>query len=104
MAWGEIHGTGLFAGDYSEPAQDGFNLRFPFMDDQQAWLVCSYGSKKRNKGRFHEGRESSQYMEWTPIEWWVKIAPKVRACDVQVREMKTRDPGKNTWTATATCQ
>lgn len=104
MAWGEIHGTGLFAGDYSEPAHDGFNLRFPFMDDQQAWLVCSYGSKKRHKGQFHEGRESNQYMEWTAIEWWVKVAPKVGACDVQVRELKTRDPSKSTWTATTTCQ
>ena len=104
MAWGEIHGTGLFAGDYSEPAQDGFNLRFPFMEDQQAWLVCSYGGKKRNKGQFHERREWNQYMEWTPIEWWVRIAPKVRACDVQVREIKTRDPNNGTWTVTATCR
>lgn len=103
MAWGEIHGTGLFAGDYSEPAQDGYNLRFPFMEDQQAWLVCSYGSKKRNRGQFHERLEWNQYMEWTPIEWWVKVAAKVRACDVQVREIKTRVPNGSTWTATATC-
>jgi hypothetical protein len=104
MAWGEIHGTGLFAGDYSEAAQDGFNLRFPFMEDQQAWLVCSYGSKKRNRGQLHKGREWNQYMEWTPTEWWIQVAPKVRACDVQVREISTRVPGKSTWTATAVCE
>lgn len=104
MAWGDIHGTGLFAGDYSEPAQDGFNLRVPFMDDQQAWLVCSYGSKKRNKGQFQDGKEWNQYMEWTPTEWWVKIAAKVRACDVRVRELKNRDLSKNKWTVTAACQ
>lgn len=103
MAWGELHGNGLFAGDYSEAAEEGYNLRYGFVGDEQAWLICGYGGTKRVKGRFHDGHEWNQRMGWGNSEWWVKIAPKVRACDVQVREVKNRDPSKSTWTVTATC-
>jgi hypothetical protein len=104
MAWGEFHGNGLFAGDYSEAAQEGYDLRYGFVGDEQAWLICGYGGKKRVKGRFHDGHEWNQRMEWGTTEWWVKIAPKVQACNIQVREIKTHDPSKSTWTVTATCE
>lgn len=104
MAWGEDR-DGLFAGDYSEAVPEGYDLHFPpFMDDQPAWLICSYGSKKRNKGRFHNGHEWNQRMDWSMIEWWVRLAPKAGVCDVQVREIKARSPNKSTWTATAICK
>lgn len=97
MAWGEDR-TGLFAGDYSKPAEGGFDAAYPIMDDQQAWLVCSYGSKKRLKGKLHDGREWYQYMEWGPTEWWIRLPPKVHDCVVHVRESQSR-----MWRATAEC-
>lgn len=103
MAWGE-DAAGLFAGDYSQPAQEGYDAAYPILDDEQAWLICSYGSKKRNKGKFHDGHEWNQYMEWSPIEWRVKLPPKVHNCTLQVREVKLPAPAKSTWTVTAVCK
>lgn len=101
MAWGEDH-AGLFAGDYSKPTEGGFDAAYPIMDDEQAWLGCSYGSMKRNKGQVHHGREWNQFMDWTPIESWVKLDRKAHNCVLHVRESNTSYP--STWTAIATCE
>lgn len=100
---GELHGDGWLVGE-DEAAEEGYDTRYGFADNEQAWLVCSYGGTKRNKGRFHDGHEWNQSMDWGGIEWWMKLAPKVGVCTVQVREFKSRDPAKSTWTATAICQ
>lgn len=103
MARGTHRGDGLFAGDYAEAAEEGYDLRYPFAGDEQAWLVCGYGSTKRFKGRFHDGHEWNQRMEWGDSEWWLKLAPRIRECQVQVREAKSRTLDTSTWTVTATC-
>lgn len=101
MAWGEDR-TGLFAGDYSKPAENGYDATYPIMADEQAWLICSYGGAKRHKGKVQNGREWNQYMEWGPSEWWVRLPAKVRDCTVHARETKNSQ-GVGTWTVTATC-
>jgi hypothetical protein len=103
MAWGD-DATGLFAGDYSTPAEEGYDAAYPIMDDEQAWLICSYGSKKRNKGKVRDGHEWNQYMEWSPIQWKVKLPPKAHDCILQVREVKASAPEKSTWTVSAVCK
>lgn len=102
MHMGEIRGEGWLQGD-EEAAEEGYDARYAFPDEEQAWLVCSYGGRKRNKGRFHDGHEWNQSMSDPVAEWWTKLGPKVGVCTVQVREIKSRAP-KSTWTVTATCQ
>lgn len=104
MAWGELRGNGMFAGDYSEAAEEGYDSRYPFAGEEQGWLICGYGGTKRIKGRFHDGHEWNQRMEWGTSEWWVKVAPKVNVCNVQVREVKSPGSDKRIWTVTATCK
>lgn len=104
MRSGELHGSGWIAPPLDEAAEEGYDERYAFADDEQAWLVCTYGSRKRIKGRSHDGHEWAQRMEAGGSEWWIKLAPKVGICTVQVREIKPRDPGKSTWTATAVCK
>lgn len=104
MDSGPMHGSGQMAPPRDEAAEEGYDLPYAFSDDEQAWLICSYGAKKRIKGRFHDGHEWNQRMEGGAAEWWVKLAPQAGACTVQVREIKPRSPGKSTWTATATCR
>lgn len=101
MAWGEDR-TGLFAGDYSKPAENGYDATYPIMADEQAWLVCSYGGNKRHQGKVRDGHEWNQYVEWGPIEWWVRLPPKVRDCTVHARETKG-NRGTSTWAVSASC-
>jgi hypothetical protein len=103
MMWGELHGDGYIHGD-DEVANGGHDIRYGFADDEQGWLVCAYGAKKRINGKFHDGHEWGQAMSYGGIKWWVKLAPKAGNCTVQVREIKTPDPNKSTWIVTATCE
>lgn len=102
MTQGELRADGYWTDD--EAAEDGYDVHYAFEDDKQAWLVCSYGGKKRIKGRFHDGHEWNQRMEWGGIDWSVKLPPKMSRCTAQVREVKSGDRGTSTWTATATCK
>lgn len=103
MRWGELHGDGWLTGD-DEAAEGGQDIHYGFADDEQAWLVCSYGGKNRIKGRFHDGHEWNQHIEGAAAEWWVKLRPKVSTCTVQLREVKSQAPQKSTWTASAICK
>lgn len=102
MHQGEMHGDGWITGR-NEVAEEGIDTRYGFMDDEQAWLVCTYGGKKRVKGRVHDGHEWGQYMDGREREWWLKLAPKVGVCDLQVREVKSHVPGDTAWTAVVSC-
>lgn len=102
MMWGEHHGNGYIHGD-DEAVEGGREIRYGFADDEQAWLVCAYGAKKRINGKFHDGHESGQAMSYGGIKWWMKLAPKVGNCTVQTREIKGDAPSKSTWTVTARC-
>ncbi|MDB5748898.1 MAG: hypothetical protein JWP72_3746 [Massilia sp.] len=104
MHTGEMRGDGWMAPPPEEAAEEGYDVRYGFADEEQAWLVCTYGGRKRNKGRFHDGHEWNQSMSDPVADWWMKLAPKVGVCTVQVREIKSRSPGKSMWTVTATCK
>lgn len=93
MMWGEFHGNGYLHGD-EEVVQGGYDVHYGFADDEQAWLICMYGGRKRTKGD----------MGWPGTKWWMQLAPKVGRCDVQVREIKSPGRGESTWTATAICK
>lgn len=103
MRSGELHGNGWLTGD-DEAAEEGQDIRYGFADDEQAWLVCTYGGNNRVKGRVHDGHEWNQRMEGGIAEWWVKLGPKISSCTVQIREVKSRTPGQGTWTAAAICK
>lgn len=92
MMSGELHGNGFLHGD-EEKVAGGYDARYGFADDEQAWLICLYGGRKRTKVD----------MGWPGTQWWMKLAPQVGRCTVQVREGKNEAPAKSTWTATATC-
>lgn len=102
MTQAEFRAGGYWTDD--EAAEEGYNVQYAFDDHEPAWLVCWYGGRKRIKGRFHDGHEWNQRMEWGGIEWKVKLAPKVSRCTTQVREIKSGAPDKSTWTATAICK
>ena len=87
-----------------EAAEEGYNAYYAFDTESQTRLVCLYGGKTRVKGRFHDGHEWNQRMQDGGKEWTMKLAPKTSRCTLQVREIKTRDPNKSTWTATADCK
>lgn len=103
MMWGELHGDGYLHGE-DEAVEGGHDIRYGFADDEQGWLVCAYGAKKRIKGRLHNGHEWGQAMSYGRTKWWVKLAPNAGNCTVQIREVKNLDPGKSIWTATAVCK
>lgn len=95
------------AGGYwtdDEAADEGYDVHYAFDPNEQTWLVCFYGGKKRIKGRFHDGHEWNQRMVSAGIDWEMRLAPKVSECTVQVREVKTRTASKGTWTVTALCK
>jgi hypothetical protein len=71
---------------------------------EESWRSTHTGSKKRISGPFHDGHEWNQSMEPGAFEWWMKLAPTVGRCTVQAREVKSRPPGKSTWTVTAVCK
>lgn len=104
MDAGDTPGSRSYAPPRDEAAEDGYDTPYTFADDEQAWLVCNYGAKKRVKGRFHDGHEWNQRMEDGAVTWWIKIAPKAGRCNVQVREVKSGSRNKSTWTAAAFCK
>lgn len=89
-----------------EVAQEGVDHYYELGERPEPnWLICLYGARKRIKGRFHDGHEWGQYMRgYGQQSWFMKLPPKVKACTVRVREIKSHDPAKSTWTATATCK
>jgi hypothetical protein len=106
MMYGERPSNGLpFPAGWLTPsdeaAEEGYDLQYGLPENEQSWLICKYGARKRVRGRFHDGHEWGQFMEAGPIQWWMKLAPKVSVCTVQVREVKTR---KSTWTVAAVCK
>jgi hypothetical protein len=103
MDSGEVPGNRFYAPPRDEAAKEGYDIPYSFADDEQAWLVCSYGAKKRIKGRFHDGHEWNQRMEGAIAEWWMRLAAKVSQCTVQVREIKSRTPSTSAWTVVALC-
>lgn len=104
MDSGDVPGTRSYAPPRDEAAEEGYDIPYTFADDEQAWLVCEYGGKKRIKGRFHDGHEWNQRMEVGTAAWSMKLAPKAGRCNVQVREVKSGAPSKSTWTVTAICK
>lgn len=85
--------------------QEGLDQHYELSDDEEGWLICEYGSRKRIKGRFHDGHEWGQYMEGHGEQvWFIQLAPKDASCTVRTREIKSPAPNKSTWTVTATCQ
>jgi hypothetical protein len=87
-----------------EAAEEGYDEHFAFYPEEQTWLICFYGGTRRVKGRFHDGHEWNQRMESADFDWEMKLAPGLSKCTVQTRELKTRGPGKSTWTVTAICE
>jgi len=83
--------------------EGGMDFRYALSEDDQGWLICTYGAHKRIKGQLHNGKEWGQHME-PGQPWFVKLSPKIKDCTVEVREVKSRDPNKSTWTVTAACQ
>jgi hypothetical protein len=79
-------------------------VHYGFADDEQAWLVCLYGGKKRIGGRFHDQHEWNKPIEGSSADWWMKLKPKAGSCTVQLREIKSRNPSKTIWTAIAICK
>ena len=110
MMWGElptnglIYPSGWLRGD-DRPAKEGVDILYGLSEPPEPnWLICEYGSRKRIKGRFHDGHEWGQYMEGHGKEsWFIRLAPEDINCTVHTREVKNRDPGKSTWTVTASC-
>jgi hypothetical protein len=87
-----------------EAAEEGYDAHYGFDPGDQTWLVCFYGGTDRIKGRFHDGHEWNQRIASAASDWEMQLPRKVRSCTVQVRERKTRESGKSTWAATATCE
>lgn len=79
-------------------------MHYSISSDEQGWLVCSYGSTRRIKGTMLEGHEWNQAMEPTALQWWVKLAPKIGACTVRVREHKARSARNSKWTVQSACE
>jgi hypothetical protein len=104
MDSGDTPGSRAYALPRDEAAEDGYDTAYIFADDEQAWLVCDYGARKRVKGRFHDGHEWNQRMRDGAVTWWIKLAPRAGRCNVQVREVKSDSRTKSTWTAAAFCK
>jgi hypothetical protein len=90
--------------DRADSAEEGYDAHYALDPYDQTWLVCFYGGNKRIKGRFHDGHEWNQRMASADFDWEMRLAPNVSECNVQVREIKARDPRENTWTVTAICE
>lgn len=103
MRTGDL-GEGWIAPPMDEAAEGGYDERYVFADDEQAWLVCSYGARKRISGRFHDGHEWNQRMEGSSAHWRIRLAPKLAECTVQTRERKAHAGGKGMWIVTSVCQ
>jgi hypothetical protein len=110
MMFGERPSNGLpFPSGWDTPndrvVEGGLDQHYELPDNEEGWLICEYGSRKRVKGRFHNGHEWGQYMEhYGEQSWFVKLAPKDASCTVRIREVKDRAPGKSTWTVSAVCK
>jgi hypothetical protein len=98
MFFGELHGKGAMHGDIEE-IKGGADIHFGFPDGTPRWLVCQYGGSKRVSGTATSGPQSVGGREW-----WMQLDPLVDVCDLKIREIKSRDRGESTWTATAICQ
>jgi hypothetical protein len=86
-------------------AEEGTDQHYELPENEEGWLICEYGSRKRIKGRSHDGHEWGQYMQGHGEQpWFVKLAPRDRSCTVHIREIKTSDPSKSTWTVNAVCK
>lgn len=103
MHFGELRGDGWLHGS-DQPVKDGSDAHYAFPPGEKRWLVCSYGGEKRVKGTVINGHEWGQYMADGGREWWMQLDPKVAMCDLQVREIQSRDRGKSSWTVTAICE
>jgi hypothetical protein len=109
MMFGERLGNGLpFPSGWDTPndvaVDGGLDQHYELPESEEGWLICEYGSRKRVRGRLQGKKEWGQYMEhYGQQSWFVKLAPRDRSCTIQIREVKTRDPSKSTWTVTATC-
>lgn len=110
MMWGERPSSGPpFPSGWDTPddraAKEGMDQHYELPANEEGWLICQYGSGKRIKGRFQNGHEWGQHMEQLGQQpWFMKLAPNDTSCTVQIREIKTRSPGKSTWTVSAVCK
>lgn len=110
MMFGERPSNGVpFPPGWDTPndrvVEDGLDQHYELPDNEEGWLICEYGSRKRVKGRFHNGHEWGQHMEhYGKQSWFVKLAPKDASCTVHIREVKDRDPDKSKWEITAVCK
>ena len=110
MMFGEMPSNGglPFPSGWDTPnelvVEDGVDQHYELPANEEGWLICEYGSRRRVKGRFRNGHESGQYMEHYGQQlWFIKLAPKDTSCTVQIREVKNSDPSKSIWTVTAIC-
>lgn len=111
MSWGERptsgppFPSGWLMGD-EQDAQEGTDHYYGLPEQPEPlWLICTYGARKRVKGRFHDGHEWGQHMEGGgKAVWFIQLKPKDTECVVRTREIKGRDPNKSTWTVSASCK
>lgn len=109
IMYGERPGNGIpFPSGWDSPQEeavvDGVDLHYGLPEDEQSWLICQYGASKRVKGRFRANKEWGQYMErGGKYPWFLKLAPKLNQCTVQLREIKSYTTSKSTWTVAAIC-
>jgi hypothetical protein len=103
MRFGENRGDGWLHG-VEEATKQGLDTHYVLPESEKKWLVCSYGGKKRISGTLINGTEWGQYVADGQREWWIKLPINVVMCDLNVREVKSRNPGESTWTATAICE
>jgi hypothetical protein len=76
----------------------GTNIHFDLPDEAPRWLVCQYG------GQRVEGTATSGPAVIGGREKWIQLDSMVTACDLAIREARTPDESKRTWTAAATCK
>lgn len=109
MMWGERPSDGPpFPLGWDTPREEavaeGLDLHYGLPEDEQSWLICQYGARKRVQGRLLKGREWGQHMAGSErYLWFLKLRPKISVCTVRIREIKSRGPSKSTWTVTAVC-
>jgi hypothetical protein len=85
------------------PKEGGMNFRYGLSEDDKAWLICTYGARKRIKGRLHGNKEWGQHME-SGQPWFMRLPAKVKECTVQVRESGNPDPNETIWMVTTICR
>ena len=110
MMFGERSGNGLpFPPGWDTPndreVEGGIDQHYELPENEQGWLICEYGSRKRVKGRIRNGHEYGLSMEhYGQQSWMIKLAPRDASCTVSIREAKPGSTHESTWTVSAMCR